>query len=260
MVSARRSGLALILMGSALSTFWALSLQRTPHSGIVDFKIVYLGARCLLEHRDPYNESHVQQVFEEEEGGVVPSEPVERLKFQRALMTSVYFPNALLCLAPIAMLGWTTAYALWTILTIILLTLAACLMWQVAADYAPVVSACLLGFMLANSEVLFAFGNAAGVAIGLCVIAVWCFLKQHFPWAGVICLAISLVIKPHDAALVWLYFFLAGGIFRKRALQTVLIVLVLSLPSIIWVSSVSPNWMLEIHSNLELVSVRGGRF
>ena len=33
------------------------------------------------------------------------------------------------------------------------------------------------------------------------------------------CLAISLMLKPHDAGLVWLYFLLAGGIYRKRALQ-----------------------------------------
>jgi hypothetical protein len=257
MMSARRSGLALMIMSSILSISWALYLQHTPHSGVVDFKTVYLGARCLVEHRDPYNESQVQQIFEAE-GGVVPSDPVERLKFQRALMTSVYLPSALLCLAPIAMLGWATAYALWTILTILLLTLAACLMWQVAADYAPVVSACLLGFMLANTEVLFAFGNAAGVAIGFCVIAVWCFLKQRFLRTGVICFAISLALKPHDAALVWLYFLLAGGIYRKRAIQIALAVLVLSLPAIVWAFNVSPNWMREMHSNLELVSVRGG--
>jgi len=257
MTIARRTGLVLMLVSSAFSVLFALALQRTPHSGIVDFKIVYLGARCLVEHHDPYDESQVQQVFEAE-GGKVPADPIERLKFQRALMTSVYLPNALLCLAPFAMLGWATAYSLWTTLTVILLTLAACLMWQVAADRAPVVSACLLGFMLANTEVLFAYGNAAGVAIGLCAVAVWCFLKQRLPWIGVVCLAISLAIKPHDSAFVWLYLFLAGGIFRKRAIQTVLVVLVLSLPAIVWAYNVAPNWMQEVRSNLQLVSVRGG--
>lgn len=257
MMSARRSGLVLMMVCSAFSLFVALALQRIPHSGIVDFKIVYLGARCLVEHHDPYNESQVQQVFEAD-GGIVPTDPIQRLRFQRALMTSVYLPNALLCLAPFAILGWATAYSLWTALTVILLTLAACLMWQVAADRAPVVSALLLGFMLANAEVLFAYGNAAGVAIGLCTIAVWCFLRQRFPWVGVLCLAISLAIKPHDAAFVWLYFLLARGVFRKRAIQTVLVLFLLSLPAIVWTYNVAPNWMQEIRSNLQLVSVRGG--
>jgi len=256
-MTARRTGLALLILCSAFSMFFALALQRKPHAGIVDFKIVYLGARCLVEHHDPYNESEVQRVFAAE-GGVVPTDAIELVKFQRALMTSVYLPNALLCLAPFAMLGWATAYSLWTILTGILLTLAACLMWQVAADRAPIVSACLLGFMLANSEVLFAYGNAAGVAIGLCAIAVWCFLKQRFSWVGVVCLAVSLAIKPHDSAFVWLYFLLAGGLFRKRAIQTVLVVLVLSIPAIVWTHNVAPNWMREIRSNLQLVSARGG--
>jgi len=257
MTKARRRGLAIIILSSAISLVSALSLQRSPHSGLVDFKIVYLGAKCMLEHRDPYNESEFQQLYEAE-GGKVPSEPVERLRFQGALMTSVYFPTAFLLVTPFAIFGWGVAWALWTILTVILLTLAACLMYDVGEDYAPVISVCLLGFMLANTEVLFAFGNAAGVAIGLCAIAVWCFVKERFPWAGVLCLAISLAMKPHDAAFVWLYFFLAGGMFRKRALQAVLAVFVLSLPAILWVSNIAPNWIQETRSNFELVSIKGG--
>jgi len=36
-------------------------------------------------------------------------------------------------------------------------------------------------------------------------------------------LRVSVAIKPHDAGLVWLYFLLAGGVYRKRALQTLLV-------------------------------------
>jgi hypothetical protein len=138
------------------------------------------------------------------------------------------------------------------------LLLAGFLMWDLGAKYAPVISACLICFVLANSEVLFATGNPSGVAIGLCVVAVWCFFKNRFVWVGVLCLAISLAIKPHDAGLVWLYFLLAGGIHRKRALQTLVVTAVFGLAAIVWVTPISPHWMQELHSTLLVVSAPGG--
>jgi hypothetical protein len=35
-------------------------------------------------------------------------------------------------------------------------------------------------------------------------VAAWCFIKGRFIPAGILCLAVSLAIKPHDAGLVWL--------------------------------------------------------
>jgi hypothetical protein len=89
------------------------------------------------------------------------------------------------------------------------------------------------------------------------VIAVWCFLKQRFVPVGVVCFAVSLLLKPHDAGLVWLYFLLAGAQYRKRALQTLILTMVLGLPAIMWVSHVSPHWMQELHSNLSATSAHG---
>jgi hypothetical protein len=88
--------------------------------------------------------------------------------------------------------------------------------------------------------------------------AVWCFLKDRFVWAGVLCLAISLAMKPHDAGLVWLFFLLAGGIYRKRALQTLLVTAVLCLAAIAWVTPIAPHWAQELHSNLLVTSAPGG--
>jgi len=64
----------------------------------------------------------------------------------------------------------------------------------------------------------------------------------------------QLGIKPHDAGLVWLYFLLAGGIYLKRALQTLLVTAVLGLVTIAWVTPIAPHWMQELHSNLLAVS------
>jgi cell division protein FtsW (lipid II flippase) len=76
------------------------------------------------------------------------------------------------------------------------------------------------------------------------------FLEERFVWAGILCLAISLAIKLHNAGQVWLYFLLAGGVYWKRALQTLLITAVLGLAAIAWVMPIAPHWMQELHSNI----------
>jgi cell division protein FtsW (lipid II flippase) len=90
------------------------------------------------------------------------------------------------------------------------------------------------------------------------VVAVWCFLHDRFVWAGIVCLAASLAIKPHDAGLVWLYFLLAGGVYRKRALQVLVVTAVIGLAAIVWVTPIAPHWMQEWQSNLLAESVPGG--
>jgi hypothetical protein len=257
MRKARRIGLMVLLLSSGFSAFFAIVLPRTPRAGIVDFRIVYLASRCMIEHRDPYREADFLQVFQKE-GGIVPSDPVERQKFQDAAMAVVYLPTALLLIAPFAALGWGAAQLMWTILTIGLFTLACCLVWSIAADSSPLVATCLLAFMLANTEVVFAFGNAAGVAVSLCAIAAWCFFTERFEVAGVICLAASLAIKPHDSAAVWLYLLIVGGAYRKRAMQALILAGGLGVLAVVWTYQVSPHWTQEIRSNLELVSARGG--
>jgi hypothetical protein len=89
------------------------------------------------------------------------------------------------------------------------------------------------------------------------VVAVWCFLNGRFVPAGVLFLAVSLALKPHDAGLVWLYFLLAGAPHRKRALQTLVVTLVLCLPATLWVSHVAPHWIQELHSNILSTSAHG---
>jgi cell division protein FtsW (lipid II flippase) len=82
------------------------------------------------------------------------------------------------------------------------------------------------------------------------VVAVWCFLEEKFVWAGILCLSVSLAIKPHDAGTVWLYFLLAGGIYRKRALQTLVVTTCLGLATLVWITPIAPHWMQELHSNI----------
>jgi hypothetical protein len=221
---------------------------------MVDFKGVYYDARCLLQHTDPYKEGEPLRVYQAEAAD--RSLPPDGLR--QILTRSLYPPTTSIFIVPFAMLPWGPAHLLWMTLTVGSFLLAALLMWNVTGSSAPGLSAVLICLILANSEVLVAFGNAAGISVSLCVVAVWCFLRERFALAGVLCLAVSLAIKPHDAGLVWLYFLLAGAVYRKRALQTLVIVAVLGVPALLWVTHIAPGWVQEWQSNLAAYSARGG--
>jgi hypothetical protein len=131
-------------------------------------------------------------------------------------------------------------------------------MWSVGADYAPVLSGILIGILLGCGEEILILCNPAGIAIALCVIAVWCFIKDRFVFAGLLCLAVSLALKPHDTALVWVFFLLANRTLRKRALQTLLVLSLFCLPVVFRVWQLSPHWPQELHANLAALSAPGG--
>jgi len=235
----------LLLFCCGLSAFWAYFLQRASPDGMIDFKGVYYDARCLLQHRDPYLYGEPARVYLAEH----KDHPLLSDVLRQVLSLNIYLPTTSIFIAPFAMLPWGLAHWLWMILAAGSLTFAAFLMWNRGADYAPGISGALICFMLANCEAVLATGNTAGIAVSLCVVAVWCFLRERFVWAGIVCLAVSLVIKPHDAGLVWLYFLLAGASNRKRALQTLLATVVLAAVAILWVTPISPHWMQELQAN-----------
>jgi hypothetical protein len=253
MTRERRNALAWILLASGISICWGFSVGQNSN-GWVDFRAVYYGTRCLLEHHNPYKVSELESVYRAD-GGERPSETVPA---HQAVVLYVNVPTTFIVVAPFAMLPWGPAHVLWVALTAGIFILAALLMWNLGASYAPGVSLFLICILLVNCESIFVAGNTAGIAVGLCVVAVWCFLKERFVPAGILCLALSLAIKPHDAGLVWLYFLLAGGVYRKRALQTLLITAILGLSAFLWVSHVAPHWMQDWQSNLATISAHGG--
>ena len=246
-------GLAWILLASGISILWGTSLAQKAN-GWWDFKAIYSGTRCLLEHHNPYRQVELEAVYRVE-GGQSPSEPFPA---HQAVTLYVNLPTTFIVTAPFAMLPWGPAHVLWMTLIAGGYIFAALLVWNLGASYAPNLSLFLICILLANCQTVFYGGNTAGIVISLCVVAVWCFLRERFVFAGVLCLAISLAIKPHDAGLVWLYFLLAGGVYRKRALQTFLITIVLGLSAYLWVSHVAPHWMQDWNSNLSAISARGG--
>jgi hypothetical protein len=254
MTRARLDGLYLLLLGAAVFSLMSVVLQNAVPMPLTDFRALYYPSRCLLQHHDPYMQSEVLRIYRAE-GGDHASDTAET---RQVATQNPYPPTAFTFTVPFAMLPWGPAKMLWTLLSMGSLIFASLLIWGLGADYAPILSGALIGFLLANSEVLIITGNAAGIAISLCAVAVWCFFRERFVPAGILCLAASLALKPHDAGLVWLYLLLAGGVYRKRALQTLVATIAMSLPGVLWVWLTAPHWMGEMYSNLLAYTVHNG--
>jgi hypothetical protein len=254
LAKARRDGLVLLLLGSTIFVFLGLALQNASSAPLVDFRAMYYPARCLLQHCDPYNEGQVLRIYQAE--GIYGR--TDTAKEREMATRYVYLPSAFSVTLPFAMLSWGLAHMLWIVLTACSLIFGSLLIWKIGANYAPILAGCLIGFLLANSELLIDQGMCAGIAVSFCIMASWCFLQNRFVAAGITCLALSLALKPQDTGLVWLYFLLAGGVYRKRALQTLLVTVFLSLPTVLWVWLVAPNWIQELHSNILKFSAHGG--
>jgi hypothetical protein len=256
MTRTRRIGLFWLLLCSGIFVVWGSVIEHASPGRMTDFNAVYYGARCVIQHSDPYKAGEFLRVYQVD-GGKIPSGPIMSRSFLRAVPVCINLPTSLFFIAPFTMLAWGPAHVLWMILEAGCLIFAAFLMWNLAGNYAPGISLFLICILLANSEGLFQSGNLAGITISLCIVAVWCLLNERFIPAGILCLAVSLVLKPHDTGLVWLYFLLAGALYRRRALQTLVVVLVLCLPAILWVSHVAPHWIQELHSNILSTSAHG---
>jgi len=254
MANARRDGLLLLALGALVFVLFGLALARSAAAPGEDFRVLYLPAKCLLQGGDPYNPNDVLRTARQE--GIHYSR--DDWKLQQISTRSIYPPSSYAFVMPFAMLPWRLAYTSWLIFTTSLMLVASYLLWRVCAFTAPAISGALLALVLINSELIVILCNASGVVAGLCAVAVCCFLYQRYPWLGVVCLAASISIKPHNTGLVWLYFLLAGSVFRKRALQTLAVSAAMALPCLLWVFARSPHWFGEWQSNIAFLAAPGG--
>ncbi len=252
MTKKRLTSYLLLLLSGSLSVFWGVSLQRTAPARALDFKLLYFAARCASQQCDPYQSTQIERFFQAQERDRSLDSTIRRVETHLT-----YPPTIFSVVAPFALLPWETARVLWLIVSAVCLLIAAYLMWHLGAKYAPDPVLLLICFLIANCQIIFLTENAAGLAVSLCIIAAWCMVENRFVAVGVLCLALSLIIKPHDAGFVWLFFLLAGASHRKRAIQTLLLAVVLSVPAIVWISHVSPHWAQEWNSNLAITAGRG---
>ena len=250
---ARRDGLLLLLLGAVVFVLFGVALENSATAPAADFRALYYPARTLVYNSDPYLVSQVEPIYQADRANF----PGDNWKSLQIATQNVYPPTAFTFMFPFAVLPWGPAHILWIIFTVAGILFASGLIWKIGGDYAAIASGALIGLFLLNSELLVISANAAGIVVSLCVVAVICFLRNRFVLLGVVCLAISLTIKPQETGLVWLYFLLAGGVLRRYAWQTLLAAVAISLPSVLWVWHVSPHWLQEWRVNLAAFSAHG---
>lgn len=255
MNSARKDGIRLLLLGAAV--FLVAGFLWEPHwpGAMADFKAVFVASRAMLHHADPYQSNHILAELKQvaNPADALASSPRQ----MQVALQCINLPTTLCLLAPMALLPWSLAPLFWMTLTACAFLVAAALAWDLCAEFAPASAGCAIGILVANSILLLTGGNMAGMVVSLTVIAVWCFLRAQFDWLGVLFLALALAVKPQDAGLVWLYFLLARGVFRKRALQTLAVLAALWLPALLWMSHIAPAWTAELRANLTLTASKG---
>jgi hypothetical protein len=250
----RRIGLLLLLMCGGISILWGLVLGQSEPGGSLDFQAVYFGTRCLIQHHNPYNVAELDAVYRADGGEHSSESP----KHHQLVTLFVNLPTTFIFVAPLAVLPWELAQATWLLFLICVFMLAAVLMWRFGESYSPGISVFLICTLLAESELTFATGNTAGIVVGLCLISVWSFLRNRLVTVGILCMGASLAIKPHDVGLIWLYFLLAGGVYRKRALQSAFVTAAIGIFAFIWVSHVVPHWIADWSTNMATISGPGG--
>lgn len=256
MLKMRSMSVILIVLSSAFSIATGRWLDQSSGAGTSSYRAVYYGARCLLNHVDPYNPEEFSRIYKTE-NGALPRDPARRPLFLRAVMVCVNLPTTLLLLIPLALLPWGLSHVLWLALVAISLTVAAILAYDLCIKDDSQLPLVLICIMMANCQVLFTVANTAGIAVGLCVIAVWCFVKEKFAWLGVIALAISLALKPHDSGLVCVWLLVSGRMLRKRALQSAVLVAAIAVPAMLVVGRTAPQWRTELAGNLAATSAHG---
>ena len=247
------TSLVIVAVSAAILLVWGLSISRSKPLGGLDFRALYEGAACLIHHHDPFNPAEVKAYY------IATGDA--RLYPGWALYTLTllnYPPTIYPFTALFAMLPWETARTLWIGLTAVCLLGGALLMWSKAAKEAPLVAGCLIGFLLANSEIILGGGNAAGLVVGFCLISVWCWVEERGEWFGVLCLAVSLAMKPHDGGFIWLYFLLVGMKYRTRAIQTLAMDVAIAVFSVAWVWLVAAHWYPELRQVMAIYSGHGG--
>jgi hypothetical protein len=156
------------------------------------------------------------------------------------------------------MLPVSVGGAIWLCLLIAIFVTGVIAAWDLNKGQARGISLLLIAILVFGCEITFATANTAGIVIGLCVIATWCFLKNRFVMAGTVFLAVALAIKPHDSGFIWLFFLLSGATYRKRALRAFLMTACIGIAAILWVGYVAPSWMHDWSTNLATISGPGG--
>jgi hypothetical protein len=258
MIKARLDGFQMLLLGSVFFIAIGGTMEFLNPLGGTDFLQIYASSRCIAHHCDPYQPDQLLAFYQGDTGGIPTDSSVVSRTYRQIVLIAPNLPTTLFLIAPVAALPWRIAVALWMGLIAGCFILACFRVWSFGADSGPRIYGGLIFLILVNSGLLLSTGNTAGLVVSLTVIAACCFLQERFVGAGLVCLAVALAMKPHDAGPIWLYFLLAGGLQRRRALQAAALTAAIIVPSVLWVAHSAPHWAPELQSNLAAGLSSGG--
>ena len=99
MTKARLDGLYMLLLGSVVFILLGGVLEKVAPAPMSDFKAVYYGARCIIQHTDPYRNGEILRVYQAD-GGQFPSDPIISRSVRRAILVCINLPTSLFLVAP----------------------------------------------------------------------------------------------------------------------------------------------------------------
>jgi len=246
-------GLSLLMLGSVVFLLFGILRESTSPEAMMDFRALYADARCLLHDRDPYNRNDVLREYSEAEKAPTTLSARDLL----VIGSNAYPPTEFVLTAPFALLPFKAARALWLAVSSASILAASLLIWNLVAERESALAGGLIGFYVACSLSLLYFGNPGGIAVSLCVIGAACVASERNIALGILCLALSLAIKPQDTGFVCLLLVLAGGSYRKNGLRALGVVSVLGVAAATWMWSVSPHWIEELLGNVQALMAHG---
>ena len=212
-----------------------------------DFVAPYTGARCLWTGCNPYDSQQIEQAFAAA-GGLAVDHPIWKWE------PAVYPPSTLVELLPFSFLRYHTVRPIWYAFNALMFCGA---MLAMAHFFKPRYRpwALIAGALTLTSEtvaLLFNIGQPSGAAVGLAVFALWFLFRTDKRTLGILCLGLSLGLKPQLAGLIFLCLVFRRP-YRPAAIRSGILAGVILLIGIAWLSlaPASKNWRQDYHEQVE---------
>ena len=254
MTSAYRKSLFAVLLCMAISVVWG-TYGAHSKAAWIDFRAIYAGTRCLIHGHNPYNVSDLEREYSSEDGqrpsGPSLGNPVHNAVREYAHRIHFSCPFCRVALGACAH-SLDAAYG-------------RCVFRRRAPD---------MGCRRAQRA-----GRIHPARLHSCSeLRIDFQRREHRRHCGGFLRDCGLVpaFRPHGCGWAWFvlgfpwpsnltmpgsygsYFVLAGGVYRKRALQSLLVTAAVGAASVLWLSHVAPHWMHDWSANLATISMRGG--
>jgi len=217
----------------------------------VDFIPVYAGARCLVVGCNPYDTDQLDALYKQQ--GVPDS---DLYGWDSSL--PVYPPSALLVLAPLGALKYTTARVCWFLLIGALYVTAAGTILQLCPPPHRLLAVVLCSWLLIRSNKLIFMGQPATLAIALLAIGTVLLLRKRLSGFAALCLILSLAVKPHIGLLVVLYL-AVRGVQRRYAITALAGAMGMLLlgGAILYSRPISAHWVGDLKTNIVSAALPG---